>query len=156
MQGQIDSQNLSETKATREPSFLGTKELIDFPISDLRKYIDWTPFFSTWELAGRYPQILEDKVVGSEAKKLFADAQDMLDLIIKENWLKANGVLGFWPAHSVGDDIKLFEGKDKKSCLATLHTLRQQGEKAKEISNLHWLISFKMNQDPTTTLAFLQ
>jgi 5-methyltetrahydrofolate--homocysteine methyltransferase len=89
-------------------------------------YIDWTPFFQTWELAGRYPQILTDNKVGTEAKKLFDDAQALLKRIVAEKWVSANGVIGFWPANSFGDDIEVFEDETRKTKRTTLHTLRQQ------------------------------
>jgi 5-methyltetrahydrofolate--homocysteine methyltransferase len=89
-------------------------------------YIDWSPFFATWELAGRYPAILDDNIVGTEAKKLFADARAMLDRIVKEQWLTANAVIGFWPANSLGEDITVFTDEKRTKPLATLHTLRQQ------------------------------
>ena len=89
-------------------------------------YIDWTPFFQTWELAGRYPQILTDNKVGAEAKKLFDDAQTLLKRIVAEKWVTASGVVGFWPANSDGDDIEIYSGEPRHSKIATLHTLRQQ------------------------------
>jgi 5-methyltetrahydrofolate--homocysteine methyltransferase len=89
-------------------------------------YIDWTPFFQTWELAGRYPQILDDNKVGVEARKLFADARATLDRIVAEKWFTANAVVGFWPANSVGDDIELYTDDTRTKQRATLFTLRQQ------------------------------
>ena len=88
--------------------------------------IDWSPFFSTWELRGRYPSILDDNVVGPEARKVFKDAQDMLERMVSEKWLTAKAVIGFWPANAVGDDIELYTGEPRHSQLAVLHTLRQQ------------------------------
>jgi 5-methyltetrahydrofolate--homocysteine methyltransferase len=84
------------------------------------------PFFSTWELRGKYPRILDDNVVGPEARKLFDDAQAMLERLVRERWLTANAVIGFWPANAVGDDIALFVDGSRDRQLATLHTLRQQ------------------------------
>ena len=78
-------------------------------------YIDWTPFFQTWELAGKYPRILEDNVVGAEAKKLFDDAQALLKRMVAEKWLTANAVVGFWPANAVGDDIELYADDDARA-----------------------------------------
>jgi 5-methyltetrahydrofolate--homocysteine methyltransferase len=124
-----DNENIVKSK------LIGRKVFEDYSISELRNYIDWTPFFSTWELAGKYPKILEDKVVGIEAKKLFDDANEMLDQIIEENWLTAKGVFGIWPANSVGDDIKLFKDEKRAEAFETLHTLRQQGKKASGVSN---------------------
>ncbi|MBL0079921.1 MAG: methionine synthase [Bacteroidetes bacterium] len=115
----------------KTPSFLGTKVFDHFPLEKLRKYIDWTPFFSTWELHGKYPNILEDKVVGVEATKLFADANAMLDKIINENWLRAKGTIGFFPAASIGDDIEIKNGQES----LTLHHIRQQNKKGQNLPN---------------------
>jgi 5-methyltetrahydrofolate--homocysteine methyltransferase len=109
-----------------KPTFLGTKTFKNYDLKLLVPYIDWSPFFATWELAGRYPAILDDNKVGVEAKKLFADAKVMLDRIVKEKWLTANAVIGFWPANSVGEDITVFTDEKRTKPLATLHTLRQQ------------------------------
>jgi 5-methyltetrahydrofolate--homocysteine methyltransferase len=109
-----------------KPSFTGTKVFEDYPLEDLIDYIDWTPFFHTWELRGSYPRIFDDKVVGAEARKLFDDAQQLLKKIIDGKLLKAKGVIGFWPANSVGDDIVL----DVNGETTIIHTLRQQTEKA--------------------------
>ena len=109
-----------------KPSFLGPRAYTNFDLASLVPYIDWTPFFQTWELAGRYPAILNDNKVGTEAKKLFDDAQELLKRIVAEKWVTANGVVGFWPANSVGDDIEIYTGEPRHSKLATLHTLRQQ------------------------------
>ena len=115
-----------------KPAFIGTKILSDFPLTELEPYIDWTPFFHTWELRGSYPRILTDKVVGVEATALFADAQVMLRKLIDEKLLKANGVIGFWPANSVNDDdIELYTDDTRTTVLTTIHTLRQQSEKVK-------------------------
>jgi 5-methyltetrahydrofolate--homocysteine methyltransferase len=117
-----------------KPTFLGRKEFINYPLAEIRRYIDWTPFFQTWMLAGRYPAILNDAVVGVEATKLFADANAMLDDIIKDNSLHANGVVAFYPAQRVGDDVLLF--KDSKTeQQATFHFLRQQNKKAAGLPN---------------------
>ena len=125
-----------ESTDIKKPSFTGTKVLEDYPIKDLIPYIDWTPFFSTWELAGKYPAILEDKVVGKEAQKLYDDAQAMLNTIVKEKWLTAKGVLGFWNANSVGDDIELYKEEGDNKAFSVLHTLRQQGKKATNVPNI--------------------
>ncbi|MBC8986085.1 methionine synthase [Pedobacter sp. N36a] len=108
------------------PAFTGTKVFEDYPLEDLVPYIDWTPFFHTWELRGSYPKIFNDKSVGDEAKKLFADAQTLLKRIVDEKLLTAKGVIGFWPANTVGDDIILEVEGGKE---VTIHTLRQQAEK---------------------------
>jgi 5-methyltetrahydrofolate--homocysteine methyltransferase len=113
-----------------EPTFLGTKVFEDYDLSELRNYIDWTPFFQSWELAGKFPQILEDHIVGEEAKKLFDDANEMLDKIISEKWLQAKAVIGFWPVKSDGDDIEIYTGIESRNILATCHHLRQQNKKA--------------------------
>ncbi|RUO98998.1 MAG: methionine synthase [Hyphomicrobium sp.] len=109
-----------------KPSFLGTRTFADYSLGSLVPYIDWTPFFQTWELTGRYPQILTDNKVGAEAKKLFDDAQALLKRIVAEKWVKASAVVGFWPANSIGDDIALYEDDRRGTQVATLHTLRQQ------------------------------
>ena len=117
-----------------KPAFTGTKVFEDFSLKDLVPYIDWTPFFHTWELRGSYPKIFDDKYVGVEAKKLFDDAQALLQKIVTNKLLKAKGVIGFWPANSVGDDIELSTAdcqlSDPNQQLTTIHTLRQQAEKA--------------------------
>ncbi|MEO5805150.1 methionine synthase [Devosia sp.] len=110
------------------PSFLGTRvyDDKDFGLEELARYFDWTPFFQTWELKGRYPAILTDEKQGEAATQLFADAQKMLKQIIAEKWFKPRAVVGFWPANAVGDDIRLFKDEGRKDELATLFTLRQQ------------------------------
>jgi len=113
------------SKVAPKPSFLGTKIIHDFPLEELVPYIDWTPFFHTWELRGSFPKIFEDAYVGDVAKKLYADAQAMLEKIVAEKLLKAKAVIGFWPANTIGDDIQL----DVEGQPVTIHTLRQQGEK---------------------------
>ncbi len=121
------------------PRFIGTKVIEDFPLDELVPYIDWTPFFHTWELRGSYPRIFEDKNVGDEAKKLFEDAQALLNRVVDEKLLKAKAVFGFWPAQAIGDDIELLVNSDQlkitpklkagKSEKVTIHTIRQQAEK---------------------------
>jgi 5-methyltetrahydrofolate--homocysteine methyltransferase len=108
------------------PSFLGVRTYADYDLGELIPYIDWTPFFQAWELNGRYPAILKDNKVGAEAQKLFNDAQAMLKQIVAENWLKASATVGFWPAHSIGDDIALYSDEERTEQRAVLHTLRQQ------------------------------
>ena len=112
-----------------QPTFLGLKTFDDYDLRDLVDRIDWTPFFSAWELAGRYPRILEDKVVGEEAKKLLADGQAMLEQILQEGWLQARGVIGFFPANSTGDDIEVYTDESRSEVAHTLHHLRQQDKK---------------------------
>ncbi|MCC6506470.1 MAG: methionine synthase [Aquimonas sp.] len=108
----------------------GITHIDTLPLTELRPYIDWTPFFQSWELSGRYPAILHDEVVGAQARELFADAQTMLQQIIDEDWLQARGVVGLWPAHSIGDDIVVLD--DEHHPRATLHCLRQQVDKPAE------------------------
>ena len=110
----------------QKPSFLGTRVFHNIPIETLIPYIDWTPFFQTWELNGRYPQILEDEKYGEAARGLFADAQDMLRQIVEGKWLEARAVVGFWPANAEGDDVVLFTDDTRTERLATFYTLRQQ------------------------------
>ena len=118
-----------------EPSFSGVKALRDYPIETLISTIDWTPFFITWDLHGKYPAILQDDVVGEQARQLFADAQSMLQKIINEEWLQAHGVIGFWRAQREGsDDIRLFD--EQNQSLANLHHIRQQIQKREGESNL--------------------
>ncbi|MEZ0279555.1 MAG: methionine synthase [Methylibium sp.] len=112
--------------APPKPTFLGTREFRAYNLAALARYIDWTPFFHAWELKGTYPRILEDDKYGEAARNLFEDAQAMLAQLIKEQWLTANGVVGFWPANGVGDDIKVYADESRTKVIATLHTLRQQ------------------------------
>ncbi|WP_323715612.1 methionine synthase [Paracoccus aminovorans] len=113
----------------KQPQFLGARVIEDFDLAEIARYIDWTPFFQTWELKGVYPRILDDEKQGQVARQLFADAQAMLARIIDEQWFKPRAVIGFWPANRSGDDIRLFTGEDRAHELATLHTLRQQVSK---------------------------
>lgn len=110
----------------KTPSFLGTRVWQDWDLADLARYIDWTPFFQTWELKGVYPKILDDEKQGAAARQLFADAQAMLEKIISEKWFTPKAVVGFWPAGTVGDDIRLFTDEARNTELATFFTLRQQ------------------------------
>ncbi len=119
-----------------EPAFLGTRTFVDYDLTELARHIDWTPFFQSWELAGRYPQILDDEVVGEAARDLFADAQAMLKRIIDEAWFSARGVIGFWPANKDGDDIVIWADHEHPTELARLHTLRQQMAKAEGRPNV--------------------
>ncbi len=109
-----------------KPSFIGTRVFDDFPLKELVERIDWTPFFRSWELAGRYPRILKDSVVGESASKLFEDAQQMLKQIIAEKWLTARAVVGFFPANSVEDDIEIYFDGKRDTIQHTLFCLRQQ------------------------------
>jgi 5-methyltetrahydrofolate--homocysteine methyltransferase len=118
-----------DTHTPIEPQFTGTKVFDDYPLDKLVERIDWTPFFRTWELAGKYPQILDDEVVGESARGLFKDAQAMLKQIVDEKWLTAKGVIGFWPAARDGDDIILYGESSGDNTKGTIHCLRQQIEK---------------------------
>ncbi|MCB2378466.1 methionine synthase [Hymenobacter sp. BT635] len=119
------------------PTFLGTKVLDNYPLAELAEYIDWTPFFHTWELKGRYPRILEDETLGEAATKLFADAQAMLQKVVAENLLTARAVVGFWPANTVGSDtIEVYTDEQRDTLATEFFTLRQQSEKAPGVPNL--------------------
>ena len=119
-----------------KPTFLGTRAFRSYDLAELPRYIDWTPFFQAWELKGQYPRILKDDKYGEAARHLFDDAQAMLKQLIEEKWLMANGVVGFWPANSVGDDIELYADETRTQKIATLHTLRQQMARDGDRANL--------------------
>src|SRR5689334_15702938 len=102
-----------------KPAFTGTRVFADYPVAELIDYIDWSPFFSTWELTGKFPAILDDEKFGEAARALYDDARAMLKKIVEENWFRAAAIVGFWPANSDGDDIRVGDGE-------VLHTLRQQ------------------------------
>ena len=112
-----------------KPSFIGVRAFDRYPLKALMPFIDWSPFFHTWELAGSYPKILDDAIVGEQARTLFADAQAMLTLLVEQDWLTANAVVGFFPANRVGDDIVLYTDGSRGEVLTTLHHLRQQAVK---------------------------
>jgi len=112
-----------------KPSFTGVRVEEDFPLRELAGYIDWSPFFSTWEMRGKYPKILEDATVGEAARQLFEEATELLTRIIDEKLLTAKATYGFWPAASDGDDIILYTGEDRSTELTRLHTLRQQWDR---------------------------
>ena len=109
-----------------KPSFLGVRNFETFDLASLVPYIDWSPFFQTWELTGKYPKILNDEKVGEAARQLYDDAQTMLKCIVEEKWFEARAVIGMWPANTIGDDIALYEDEERSSEIARLHTLRQQ------------------------------
>jgi len=113
----------------KRPTFLGVKSFEDYDLAELVDTIDWTPFFQTWELTGRFPAILDDAKVGEAARGLYDDARKMLERIVSEKWFRARGAIGFWPANAVGDDIVLYADETRTKEIATLHTLRQQLEK---------------------------
>ncbi len=112
-----------------KPAFTGTQVLNDFPLAEIARFIDWSPFFHAWELAGVFPRILDDEVVGAQARKLYEDAQALLARIVEHKLLSARGVYGFWPANAVGDDIEIYADEQRSRLLTTFHTLRQQAEK---------------------------
>nr|WP_208023912.1 methionine synthase [Mycobacterium marinum] len=114
---------------------LGVREFHDYDLAELREYIDWQPFFNAWEMKGRFPDILNNPATGEAARKLYNDAQEMLDTLIREKWLTANGVIGFFPANAVGDDIEVYTDETRTEVLTTLHNLRQQGEHRAGIPN---------------------
>ncbi len=129
------------------PSFTGTQVLDDYPLETLVEYIDWTPFFITWDLAGKYPKILNDEVVGEAATNLYNDAREMLTKLIDEKLLKASAVIGFWPANQVNnDDIAVFNDAGDEQ-LATLHHIRQQTQKPGNIKPNYSLADFVAPQD---------
>lgn len=118
-----------------KPNKLGRTVLEDLDLTVLRKYIDWTPFFSTWMLSGKYPKIFEDPIVGEEAKRLFADAQAMLDRVIAERWLSAKAVFALLPVQRKNDDAAVFDPNNEPNEVARFHFLRQQGKKGKGVPN---------------------
>lgn len=119
-----------------KPTFLGIKKFTHYLLEELIPFIDWTPFFHTWELAGRYPSILTDEIIGESATQLFNDAHAMLNTLCKEKWLRASAVIGFFPANSIGDDIEIYTDDTRKQVRATFRMLRQQTLKASGKSNL--------------------
>ncbi|WP_284177951.1 methionine synthase [Rhabdaerophilum sp. SD176] len=119
-----------------KPTFTGTRVFRSYDLAELARYIDWTPFFQTWEMKGRFPAILEDAEQGEAARALWEDAQAMLKRIIDERWFQAKAVIGFWPANAVGDDIRLYTGESRTEALATFHGLRQQLSKRDGRPNL--------------------
>ena len=118
------------------PSFLGVRAFDGWDLKDLADHIDWTPFFASWELIGRFPHILEDEIVGEAARDLYRDARAMLERIVSEKWFTAKGVVGFWPANARGDDIVVWADEARTTELARLHGLRQQMDKANGKPNL--------------------
>ncbi|MFD2250588.1 5-methyltetrahydrofolate--homocysteine methyltransferase [Pseudochelatococcus lubricantis] len=108
------------------PAFLGTRTFSSYDVGELARYIDWTPFFQSWELRGRFPDILADETQGPVARQLYAEAQEMLKRIVDERWFTPKAVIGFWPANAVGDDIALYTGESRQERIATFYTLRQQ------------------------------
>ncbi len=125
-----------ENYETKTPANLGVTVLNDYSLEKLRDYIDWTPFFMTWELKGKYPAIFESEKYGVEAKKLFDDANSLLDKVVKEKLLTANAVIGLFPANAVGDDIEIYTDEKRSGVLRVLHSLRSQTQKSDDVPNL--------------------
>ena len=119
-----------------KPRRPGLRSLCKIDLATLARYIDWGPFFQTWDLPGRYPQLLDDAKVGEQARSVFADAKAMLEKIIAEQWLVANAVFGLFPANSVGDDIEIYADESREKVLMTWHGLRQQHERPSDKANL--------------------
>jgi 5-methyltetrahydrofolate--homocysteine methyltransferase len=139
MRAQADKQRVSLTAARdnalkidwnsfkpAKPKFLGVRTFAAYDVAELVPYIDWTPFFQTWEFKGRYPALLDDPERGPAARQLFEDAQAMLARIVEERWFTPKAVIGFWPANAVGDDIALYKGESRGEAIGVFHTLRQQ------------------------------
>lgn len=118
-----------------KPQFLGTRSFMNFPLDALVDRIDWTPFFRTWELAGKYPAILEDDVVGEAAKRLFEDARELLKRIVEEGWLQARAVIGLFPANAMGDDVVVYSNDQRQDVTTRFHFLRQQMKKREDSAN---------------------
>ena len=128
------------------PAFLSSKVFSDVPLAEIIPFIDWSPFFSAWELRGRYPQILTDEIVGAEATKLFNDAQKLLKHIVAEKLYTAKAVMGFWPCNAVGDDIEIYTDEARSSVVTRFHQLRQQLEKPADQFN-HCLADYVAPKD---------
>jgi 5-methyltetrahydrofolate--homocysteine methyltransferase len=128
------------------PEFLGTKGFDPVPLEEIVPFIDWGPFFSAWELHGRYPDILRDEIVGAEATKLLADAHTLLNQIVAEKRFTAKAVIGFWPCHAVGDDIEVYADEASREIVTRFHTLRQQLEKPADQFN-HALADYLAPRD---------
>ena len=120
----------------QKPNFLGVKSYSNYPLEKLVENLDWTPFFQTWELHGKYPDILTDEVVGEQATAVFADAQEMLKKIVEEKWLEARAAFGLFPANSIGDDIEIYNPENPTEVIGIQRSLRQQTSKAKSASNM--------------------
>lgn len=136
-QARANKMNISwKAEDVYTPKRMGVHHFDDYSLKELVDFIDWTPFFQTWELAGPFPRILQDEVVGEAATKLFADAKALLQTIVDEKWLQAKAVYGLFPANSVGDDIEIYKDETRSEVLAVQHTLRQQLKKAANADNL--------------------
>jgi 5-methyltetrahydrofolate--homocysteine methyltransferase len=142
------------TQKGNKPNFIGVKVFESFDVKELIDFIDWTPFFISWEMKGSYPKLLKDPVRGTEAQKLFDDAQAMLKQIVAEKWLTAKAVVGIFPALSDGDDIEVYDhfGKEK---IATFHTLRQQSQKADNFKNVALADFIKSKQESNGDMDYI-
>jgi len=143
---------LTDWKSYRpvKPAFLGIREFDNYPLTELITYIDWSPFFKAWELSGKFPAILDDEVVGKEARQLFDDAQAMLKQIVTEHWLQARAVIGFFPANTINDDdIELYSDDNRRETQAVFHYLRQQMKRRNQAPN-HCLADFIAPRDSGT------
>lgn len=125
-----------ENTEIKKPAFIGNKVFTDYPLTEIREYINWVFFFVVWQLRGKFPEILDDPKIGEEARKLYEDANKMLDEIIENNLVRANGVIGFYPANSIGDDIEVYADEDRSEVLTVFKNLRNQVEKDDELPNL--------------------
>jgi 5-methyltetrahydrofolate--homocysteine methyltransferase len=128
------------------PDFRGSRTFSGVPLADIVPYIDWGPFFSAWELHGRYPDILTDEIVGVEATKLLGDAKRLLARVVEEKRFTANAVIGFWPCNAVGDDVEVYADEERSSVVTTFHMLRQQLEKPADQYN-HSLADYLAPRD---------
>ena len=135
------------------PLMKGIQVFKDYPLKEIAEYIDWTPFFITWEMKGSYPKIFDDKERGVEAKKLFDDAQSMLNKIINEKWLTANAVVGIFPALTVGDDIEVYKDDTAKKIIATFHTIRQQTQKGEGEKNIALADFIRQKNEKTKSIV---
>ncbi|MCP5064126.1 MAG: methionine synthase, partial [Ignavibacteriae bacterium] len=123
-----------ETQSINKPNFIGVKVLQNYSLDEIKNYIDWTPFFIAWEMKGKYPKIFDNEKYGTEAKKLFSDAQTILDKIINEELLTANAVYGIFPANSIDDDIYIYDIETRQNVITVFHTLRQQKKNSPNIA----------------------
>jgi len=138
-----------ETHNPIKPAFMGTKVFDDYNLEELVRYIDWTPFFQTWELKGRFPAIFENETVGKQAKELFDDAVVMLHQLVTEKWLTAKAIIGLFPANSKGDDITLYADENRQQAMCDFHFIRQQMKKPKDKANLclaDWVAPIESNK----------
>jgi 5-methyltetrahydrofolate--homocysteine methyltransferase len=141
-----------------KPAFIGNKIFENYSLSEIAEYIDWTPFFISWEMKGSYPKILKDPTRGEEARKLFGDAQAMLKKIIDEKWLQANAVIGMYPAIANGDDVVVYEDEKMTTIKTVFHTLRQQTKKPAGQYNValsDFILPATINQQPTEKVDYI-